>query len=158
MFHDWLDECLRQLRRAGIGQFRHLQPESPAFQEIALPLATAQVRSEDAGADPGPYRVLALPESRFVYGIRIAYRDAAPREVRVYWTGTGQDPFTRSRRYFQYSNWGVPSGRPGEWMTTVWVCETVAQVGLQPEDEPGFFEITEVVLLVPPKNGKGPNS
>lgn len=149
MFHDWLDDCLRQLHRAGIGKFRLMRTEPPDFQEVPLPLGAALVRPGEAGTDQKPYRLLALSRPRFAYAIRVHFRGPAQREVRVYWAKEAQEHLTPSRRCIQYSTWGVDAERPGERMTTVWVCDTVAQVGLQPQDEPGSFEVTGVALLVP---------
>src|SRR5262249_52328902 len=65
--HDWLDSCLRSLHRAGVGPFRSLRPDPPAFRAVPLALPPA---GGGRLTGSGPPLQVSLDRPRFVYGIR----------------------------------------------------------------------------------------
>jgi len=150
-----LYEALTLLHRGGTGKFRSLH-EDPAFQELAVKLAPADVRLarwndgrvEVTGIDPWVRFDLPLPV--FVCGIRVRYShagtDGSPAHFRMAWSRPGQRDFPAEQ---QYGNWGLPTGP--DRTTTVWVDDQVAQIRIQPDNRPCEFTIAELTLLVAPQ-------
>jgi hypothetical protein len=149
-----LHEALTLLHQGGIDKFRSLQ-EDPAFQELAVNLAPADVRLarwndgrvEVTGIDPWVRFDLTAPV--FVSGIRMRYSHAAidgsPAHFRLAWRRPGQRDFPAEQ---QYGNWGLPTGP--DRTTTVWVDDQVAQIRIQPDNRPCEFTIAELTLLIAP--------
>jgi hypothetical protein len=88
--HPFLEDCLRALHRAGIGDFRLLKDEWPTFREIALPLEAAVSGETMEGDGIRPegtaetYRLFLLAEPWFVYGIRLTYWVPRPSRATIW--------------------------------------------------------------------------
>ncbi len=148
---------LLNAKRSGFGSFASLQ-EDPAFREIRLPLEPAAVHditwdrgiARPIGGDP--YVVFALPEERFVGGVRLKYShegrpDGTPEPIRTSWKKGGQDRFnglqTRLNRFHCLG--------PGDETLTTWIGGTIQQIRIRLDITKGAYEmrISELVLLVP---------
>jgi hypothetical protein len=152
-FHDWLGGHLRALCHARVGPFRSLRLELPDYREVPLPVPPS-CSGQGAGdgrvgprAGERPYLLLELPGPRFVCGIRLTCRDAPYRDgiwyfTHLYWNNSGRDEFTPARRY-------IHCWRPERRTVTVWVHDTVEQLRIDTDGEPGAPGLSEVVLLVP---------
>jgi hypothetical protein len=179
--HDLLAEYLPMLRRAGVGRFVFLR-DDPAFREVPVPLeptalynvtwdhGTAQATGEYPSID------FALPEPRYVCGIRIRYAHANPEGtlplVLIKWKGPAQAEFsqepvrTEGAGEINYKNVKIYKNSPtgdravwerGTWSrindaettVTAWICDTVATIRIHPDLKPGVFRLSELVLLVP---------
>ncbi len=157
-------DYLPMLRRAGIGQYRRLQPDPP-FREIALPLeptAVSQVTwKEDTayGVGNAPSLVFALPGDTYAAGIRLTYAASDGRlpYVTVYWRSSEEPDFTRAQSWKQSptgdrANWarGTWTRRHDEATTMdVWVCDSVKEIRVDPDVRPGVSRIARLVVLVP---------
>ena len=139
------------LREARIGPFRSLR-DSPAFRETSLPLHPASVSllrwegttAHVTGVDP--QITFALPQARYVAGIRIKYSHSnpqgAPARFQLAWKRPGQVGFPDGQRY---TNWNLPTGNGQE--TIVWVDDTLDRFRIQPDNQPCEFRIDQIVLL-----------
>ncbi len=159
--NDVLESSLQSLRRAGFGSFRFLS-DGPPLQEVTLPAEPCHVdqvtRREDGGWEVGPNSnlVFALPEPRFVVGIRIRYRLAKGQGnsayLQTFWKRSDQEAFTDpgaegpNERFHESRT--VEAG-PGEKVLTVWVWDAIDQFRIHPDNQPCTFQISEIRLLVP---------
>jgi hypothetical protein len=162
-YHGWLEYCLRALLRIGSGPFRDLQDERRALREVRLPVppaGTGRAPGPPKGVTEEPYCVLALERPTFVCGLRVTYRTISYSErelhfysyssqggkpspcLYVYWKRPGQEGFTKAQRYTQFRNLGEDT-------QTIWVYDSIDQLCIHPDTEPGVFRLAEVVLLVP---------
>jgi hypothetical protein len=157
--HPWLEDCLRSLHRAGIGDFRLLKDEWPTLREVALPpeAAVSGETTEGDGLRPEgtaeTYRLFLLAKPRFVYGIRLNYwvqpGDKRIPFIKVYWKRSDQAGFPLAQRYIQYPNWGETIGPSGQRTIRIWVYGRIGQLRIHPHDESGRFGVLAVTLLVP---------
>ncbi len=150
---DVLSRELDALRTHQIGRFRDLRP-NPPFEEVPLPLDPVDVRLarwnegtvEVTGVDP--QLTFALPESRYVAGVRLRYSHenaaGAPARFQLSWSQPGQPGFPASQRY---ANWALPTGP--DHTTTIWIDAPVERLRIQPDNRPGTFRLHEMTLLVP---------
>jgi hypothetical protein len=156
---DKLENCLRGLRDARLGEYRNLPPD-PQLREVLLaldPLDSHNVqwkRGTGRGTGVQSYLTFELKEPTYVTGVRIKYsgtnalssvpwlhitwRDSSKNEEFVEPGGTG-------RRHFH--PWLLPSGQEVE--IPVWICDTLDQIRIYPDRVPCDFTISEIVLLVP---------
>lgn len=143
---------LRAFHQAGIGVFKDLR-EDPPFREIPLPVepvAVEQLTWSDGtarGSGPDSYLLFALPEPRYVAGIRIAYTHAnqsgSSPVFRACWKGKGQTDFSPGQ---SFSSRYLDTGQAA---VTLYIGEVVEQLRLYPDDRPFQFYIESMVLLVP---------
>ncbi len=163
---DILIDYMPMLREAGVGQFRFLRA-NPPFREVPVrlvPIGLNQVRWE-AGTAYGtgnyPYLVFAVPENRYVYGVRLKYsswnEECNLPYVSIYWKRPDQTEFTKDQ-FWKYSPTGDRANwERGTWLrlndsettVTVWISETIDQLRIHPDLRPGVFKISEITLMVP---------
>src|SRR5262249_26096387 len=145
---------MRKLRDAHVGLFRLLK-EDPPMREIPLPVTpviTNQMTWENGkGVADGdtPFLVFSLNESVYVAGIRLRYaypeyRGGSP-PFSLEWKRADQSDFRPDQRFWSDT---IDTG-PGEHVMTVWVLDTIQQLLIRPNNQPGFFDLYEIVLLVP---------
>jgi hypothetical protein len=168
-FHPHQDiplEYLPMLRAAGVGRYGALR-DDPPFREVPISLAPTELRevrwSDSTGQVSGsdPFIVFSLPSDRYVAGIRLKYRyhaeDGSLPYIGVRWKRADQPSFS-SDAFKKYS----PTGDRANWergtwtrrnatetTLTVWLSDTIGQIGITPNFVPGVFRITELSLLVP---------
>lgn len=163
---DIVADYLVLLRRAGIGQYRSLQPEPP-FHTIPVglsPVASDRLRWSDSTAqvDWGkPYLLFELPELQRIEGIRLRYRyqsdDGTLPYIGIHWRPSAEREFA-PERFYKYS----PTGDRANWergawtrlhdsttSLTVWIADTVRQIRITPDFRPAVFRIAELSLLRP---------
>ena len=152
---DRLGQLLPILRAGRIGPFEKLS-DDPPFEEIPVPVDPVHVSlirwksptAEIIGVDPQV--TFALPQPRYVAGIRIRYAHAnpqgAPARFVTTWSGPGDRGEEEDRRY---ANWNLPTGRDRE--TTIWIDDTIEQFQIQPDNQPGTFRFNAITLLIPRK-------
>jgi hypothetical protein len=148
-----LADGLHMLQQAGFGPYRELQAD-PAFVEIPVPLTPTSVNQVTWEGDTGqatdadPYLVFALPQPRFVAGIKVRFchanREGTGPVFRMSWKKSDGDDFTERRRWTER----LPPSGP-EVCLTIWVVDTVGQFRLHPDDKPCDFQISKICLLVP---------
>lgn len=164
--HDTPNEYMPMLRQAGVGSFRFLKKDPP-FREFTLPLVPArlnEVKWVDRIAyatGTAPYLVFNLPVERYLSGVRLKYTYTSPTGtcpyVGLFWKRHAQNKFT-SLQFYKYS----PTGDKATWCRgtwerlndreatmTVWICDTVGQLRINPDFKPGIFTIYEISLLYP---------
>jgi hypothetical protein len=154
LFHPTHTRYMPLLHRAGIGVFRDLQ-ENPAFREVSLPvklLLGNQLRWETDTAhttDVTSYLEFGLDKPALVCGIELHYRHANSQGTRplfqMFWKGPEQQKFTDSQRYADH----YPETGPGDHTLAVWIGETIERFRIYPDNQPCFFHISKIVLLVP---------
>ena len=159
---------LPMLKRARVHGYAALREDS-AFQVVPLdlrPVATTQLEWHDSTArvaGPNPALLFRLPADRLVAAIRLRYRyrsdDGMLPYIGIRWKPSSQATFV-PERYYKYSPTGDRANwERGTWDTigdsatslTVWISDTVGELGITPDFRPGDFRIDELSLLV-----KGP--
>ena len=163
---DIVADYLRLLRDAKVGPYGALRPEE-AFRAMPVPLEpieTEQLEWRDSTArvqGPKPALLFELPADRYVEGIRLRYQyksdDGTLPYIGVRWRPSSQREFV-PERFYKYSptgdraNWERGAWtRLGDSVTTltIWIDDTVRQVGITPDFRPATFRIVELSLLVP---------
>lgn len=150
---DALAGYFRQLRRAGIGPFRTLQ-DDPPFRAAPVPPTPSKVSllrwegrtARVTGVDP--WITFALPRPRYVAGVRLRYAHSNPAGLsarfKLSWKRADQADFPATQ---EFAIWGLDSGTGRE--VTVWVCDTIDAIRIQPDNRPCEFRIDALDLLVP---------
>ncbi len=150
-----LRESLEMLHQAGIGKFRSLRLD-PRFREQAVALGPGNgegkrgypLQVELAGVDSWIH--FDLPAPVRVSGIRMRYTqftpDDLPARFRMAWQRPEQRNYPADQ---QYTNWNFPGGN--DVATTIWVDDIVSRFRIQPDNRPGRFTISDLVLLVSPQ-------
>jgi hypothetical protein len=163
---DMPQRYLPMLKRAGVGQYGALQLDPP-FRAMPLelnPVETTQLSWHDSTAQvrgPRPALLFRLPADRFVDGIRLRYRytseDGTLPYIGIRWKPTSQAEFV-PERFYKYSPTGDRANwERGTWDTihdsstalTVWISDTVREIGITPDFRPAVFKIDELSLLIP---------
>jgi len=177
MNQDILTDYLPMLQRAGVGKFRFLQA-NPPMREVSVPLRPAvlnevtwkQGMAQGVGKKD-PYLVFVLPESRYVYGLRLKYsysnQDSTAPCRFVYWKRGDQDDFpedqhSQSCPTGDRANWSNGTwirGMASESSMTVWIWDTIKEIKIYPDfktmrwftssPRPFSFHISELALLTP---------
>jgi hypothetical protein len=163
---DMPERYLPMLRRAGVGNYAALREDS-SFRVIPLdlhPVETTQLSWHDSTArvvGPRPALLFRLPGDRVVTGIRLRYRyrsdDGTLPYIGIRWKPTTQPAFVPDR-FYKYS----PTGDRANWergtwdaihdsatTLTVWISDTVGEIGITPDFRPAVFRIDELSLLEP---------
>lgn len=154
-----LGERLAMLRDAGLGPYKEIAASAPtaaaSLREVPVPIeivGSNQVAIENGAiraTGEDPYVVLALPEPRFVAGIRLTFTltngDGVPASTQVYWRRSGQNDFEESGRNVALT---VPVG-PAERTETVWTYDEIDGFRIDPDRRPCELRLARVVLLVP---------
>jgi hypothetical protein len=154
--NDLVTAGFNHLHHAGIGAFRHLAAD-PALREVALPptppVLSRSTLQNGGGRCPGKDSAVsfALQGPRAVAAIRVKFTLAcqeptAPRaQFQISWKNGTDTPGPEGEGS---SHWTVGT-EPGEKTLTVWVQDTIDQFRIQPDTQPGVFQITQIALLVP---------
>jgi hypothetical protein len=163
---DMPERYLVMLQGAGVGGYAALRADSGLRVEpIDLtPVQTSQLewRTDSVARVQGPNPALTfrLPADRLVEGIRLRYRyrsdDGALPYIGIRWKPTSQATFV-PERFYKYSPTGDRANwERGTWDTigdsattlTVWVEDTVREIGITPDFRPATFRIDELSLVV----------
>jgi hypothetical protein len=177
MNQDILTDYLPMLQRAGVGKFRLLQ-ENPPMREVLVPLqpvilneVTWQQGMAHGVGKKDPYLVFALPENRYVYGLRLKYsysnqENTAPCRF-VYWKRGDQNDFTEDQQSHSCPTGDRANWSRGTWIRamasessmTVWICDAIKEIKIYPDfktmrwftssPRPFIFQISELALLAP---------
>ena len=161
-FHGWLGDLLQALHRAGIGDFKYLQPKGPSFREIPLPIGPTASDPTVLG-DPGiqgikddQNLILAVSEPIFVYGIRVTYHGGLHAEsgkppcLQVFWKRDDQEEFTRAQRYILYLGPDMGAGwLGGEGTETIWIHGVIDRIRINLENNFTNTNRLNLSLLVP---------
>ena len=154
-----LEECLKSLRDARIGEYRNLPPD-PRLREVRLTLDPVDSYNVEwkggAGRGTGahPYLTFDLKRPTYVTGVRIKYssKNAVGKNpwFQMTWRNSqkSEDFVERGgpgRRRFLH--WLLPLGKEVEF--PVWICNTLDQIRIYPDKRPCEFTISEIVLLLP---------
>lgn len=95
-----------------------------------------------------PWITLALPRPRYVAGVRIRYAYSTPAGLgarfKLSWKRADQADFSATQ---EFAVWGQDSVTSRE--VTVWACDSIAAIRIQPDDRPCEFRIDALDLLVP---------
>lgn len=163
---DMAARYLPMLKRAQVGRYAALR-EDAAFRPVPVDLRPAEATelvwhdSTARVAGPRPALLFRLPADRVVAGIRLRYRyrsdDGTLPYIGLRWKPSAQPEFT-PERYYKYS----PTGDRANWergtwdaihdsatTLTIWISDTVGEVGITPDFRPAVFRIDELSLLVP---------
>jgi hypothetical protein len=129
----------------------------PAFQAIPLDVAQRVLRMqhmtvvgddlEGSGADASV--ILALPEPRFIYGIRfkVDYGETKePALCHVQWRQSGRNEFSETERTVSVERL---NDVVHEHVVGVWVNDTVDQIVISPEFKACAGRLSQIELLVP---------
>jgi hypothetical protein len=160
------ERYLPMLQRARVGNYGALREDS-AFRAIPLdlhPVEISELTWHDSTArvvGPRPALLFRLPADRLVTGIRLRYRyhsdDGTLPYIGIRWKPSSQPAFV-PERFYKYSPTGDRANwERGTWDTihdsattlTVWISDTVSEVGITPDFRPAIFKIDELTLLVP---------
>jgi hypothetical protein len=155
------DSALRSLRDAGIGDYRHLPPDS-RFREVAPDVrraATHNLQWKDAArgvgraTDTQPYVLFDLKEPTYVAGLRLRYSSRNAEGInatcQVLWRNSQKNEQFLDRLSMEprsYLYWLTPPGEPTD--ITVWICDVLDQLRVYPDKRPCDFTIDEIVLLL----------
>jgi hypothetical protein len=163
---DVAERYLPMLKQAGVGRYTALQLNAP-FRAIPLdlqPVRAALLTWSDSTArvvGPKPELLFRLPTDRWVTGIRLRYRyrseDGTLPYIGIRWKPSSQPEFV-PERFYKYS----PTGDRANWergtwdaiqdsatTLTIWISDTVRELGITPDFRPASFRIDELSLLVP---------
>ncbi len=157
---------LPMLARAGVGGYAALRKDSTIR---ALPLELRPVEATELVwhdstarvAGPRPALRFRLPHDRYVAGLRLRYRyrsdDGTLPYIGLRWK-RGADSAFVPERFYKYS----PTGDRAHWergtwdavgdsatTMTIWISDTIGEVGITPDFRPADFRIVELSLLVP---------
>lgn len=95
-----------------------------------------------------PWITFALPRPRYVAGVRLRYAHSNPAGLSARFNLSGkradQADFPATQ---EFAIWGLDSGTGRE--VTVWVCDTIDAIRIQPDNRPCEFRIDALDLLVP---------
>jgi hypothetical protein len=147
----------RMLKAAGLEPFAQMK-EGPPVTEYPMPVIPSGVYEmtwqgqTGHGSGSDPQVMFALPEAKFVCGLRIRC-SYPPREG-----PTGGDDPRFSMLHIFWSDCGA--GKTGEYQrllqrggqehcVTVWIYERIKSFRIQPDEQPCDFRITGIELLVP---------
>jgi hypothetical protein len=163
---DIVADYLQLLRDAKVGRYRDLK-EADDFGVLPVPLQpmeAEQLEWRDSTArveGPKPALLFQLPGDRYVEGIRLRYQyasdDGTLPYIGIRWKPSSQSEFVPAR-YYKYSPTGDRANwKQGAWTRlndsvttlTIWIGDTVQQVGITPDFRPATFRIAELSLLVP---------
>jgi hypothetical protein len=159
------ERYLPMLKRANIRFYGSLQLDRP-FGAIPLrldPVETTLLTWHDSTArviGPKPALRFRLPADRLVAGIRLRYRyrsdDGMLPYIRISWKSSSEAEFA-PERFYKYS----PTGDRANWergtwdaiqdsatTLTVWISDTVREIGITPDFRPAVFKVDELSLLV----------
>jgi hypothetical protein len=159
-------DYLPMLRTAGIGVYRHLREDPPA-RTVALDLtptalAGATWRDSTLTAIANEASVdFTLPSERYVTGLRLRFqftsRDGTLPFVGLCWKRRGQRDYP-AKNYKKYS----PTGDWANWERGAWtrlddstttvtvaLADTVGEIRVLSNYDPGVLRIRELVLLEP---------
>jgi hypothetical protein len=153
-YHEAVLPCFRALQQLGFEPYQFAPREPPLTHEL-FPLGLPPVEVRDATWENGTCRilgerptvVLALPSPRFVYAIRFTYRyDLAVAEscFRVYWRRGGTEEFDDMRSM----TFHLPV-KQEEQTFTIYICEEIDQLRVQPAEHPGVLHLSKIELLLP---------
>lgn len=154
----------RMLKAAGLEPFDRLQ-EGPPFTECELPVIPSGVYEMSWQGETGhgngcdPQVMFALPQSRFVCGLRIrcsyppqegATGIAGPKfsMFHLTWSEPGLGASAKANEYRQLLERGGQ-----EHCVIVWVYARIKNFRIQPDEQPCDFRITGIELLVPRDEG-----
>jgi hypothetical protein len=165
---DMPERYLPMLQRAHVGNYGLLRQDS-AFRVTPIdlhPVETTQLTWEDSTArvvGPRPALLFRLPSDRLVTAIRLRYRyrsdDGTLPYIGIRWKPGSQSEFV-PERFYKYSPTGDRANwERGTWDTihdsattlTVWISDTVGEVGITPDFRPAVFKIDELSFLLPEK-------
>jgi hypothetical protein len=148
--HTYLEKCLHMLHRAGFGFYGSLQ-DSPPFHRI--PLAVESVALHHArwqngaikGQGKDAYFRVALPEPRFIAGIRIAFScpNTPQTEFRLAWRRRANDLFPENPQFV------LNPLRTESAELIVYVGDSVSELRFYPDKEPWIMKVKELSLLIP---------
>jgi len=153
----WLADRLRQLKQAGLGQFR-LMKDDPVYQteffQVRSIVSRQIVWHDEIAHGPGKdsFLTFALQEPRFIFAVRLKYTmgsgsdRATPNFFQMFWRRSDQNHFTESERNFRRM---VGAGEGEKRTLTVWVDDAIDQFRIHPDNKPFAVKISEIVLLVP---------
>src|SRR5262249_31908446 len=124
------------------------QAEPMAAQPLGLdPIAMNQMTwTEHAGEGLGddPYLVFKLPETEYVYCVRIRFvlnnTDHKCCLFQSYWTQNNRTPFTERHCTALYAI--VPEAH--EQVLTIWINQPIELIRLDPDMRPCHFELKEM--------------
>lgn len=152
-----LGEGMRMLHRSGIGPFRSMQADPP-LREVplsAVPDALDQMTWEGntgRGTGNNPSVIFALPEPRFVAGIRITYSypdtDGSPLYFRAFWKRSDLEDFNERRSYLN----AFLERASGERTVTIWVGDIIDKFSIFPDNKSGFFKVSSITIMVPERS------
>jgi hypothetical protein len=165
--------ALRQMRQAGMPQFRHMTPD-PAFRAVALPVTPIGVNQMiwhngvgySSTGNPGQASVdFAFTEPRFVYAIRLevsygpqtsgwaAFRISWRNSNRGTWRGEkisgckGGDSLRVET--IPHDLWARRYRAGSRKSLTIWINSTIDGFRICPDTKPFSFSLSEITLLVP---------
>ena len=154
---EWTAQGLQMLQQAGIEPFTHLR-EDPPLAEIPVdtkPSETNQIVWTDGmgqGSGENSYLLYSLPRPIFVAAIRITYsltnREGVPAHFEMNWTSSARGNLDEGRGY---ETTFMETGS-GEHSATIYVCDTISQIRVSPDNRPFTFRISSMILLVPEEN------
>jgi hypothetical protein len=161
---------LPMLARAGVGGYAALRQDSTlrAVPIELRPVEAAQLVWHDSTArvaGPRPALRFRLPYDRYVAGLRLRYRyrsdDGTLPYIGLQWKRRADSLFAAGH-FYKYS----PTGDRFHWeratwdaigdsatTMTVWISDTVGEIGITPDFRPADFRIVELSLLIA---GDGP--
>jgi hypothetical protein len=163
---DMPERYLPMLQRAGVGRYVHLRGDT-GLSEVPIDLIPVETTQLSWGVDsvarvqgPNPALLFRLPGDRFVEGIRLRYRyrsdDGTLPYIGIRWKPNSQAAFV-PERFYKYSPTGDHANwERGTWDTigdsattlTVWVGDTVREIGITPDFRPATFRIDKLSLVV----------
>jgi hypothetical protein len=145
--------------------------ENPEFEELPVPFHPAGLQSADwreptaYTSSPDASIEFRVPETPFVAGIRVRYTtrnaDGTFPAFQLHWRNDQQPPYNYERWYSHSPVGDRIDWTRGSWVRrgdtetemTVWVCDRVAGIRIEPDLKPCEFRISDLTLLLP-KQGK----
>jgi len=130
-----------------------LPPDTLALPLPLRPMSVQDLECEDDRcrcAGEGPALVFALDPPRYVYALRVRYRlRTAGTAAQVSWRADPQAEFQSDRGLQQ-----LPATGDEQAAQTVWVLDRAGQFRLAFPTPPCDFRLAEIVVLLPPGQGR----
>jgi hypothetical protein len=142
------------LQRKGIEPFRSANVRAAKWVPASdAPIETTAMTWEGGTGkgDQTSHLTITLPESRFVYVVRLRYAHEGSRKANfeMHWRKTGTNEFGDGARVYRRE---IPTG-DNTHMLTILVNDSIDQIRLRPDDKSFQFRLEEVALLVPDDSG-----
>jgi hypothetical protein len=151
-YRRYMEGCLKELRKAGIGVFGHLRDMPPSQQRLLNPVpgSTDEMTWRERvgrGSGTNPTMTFTLDRPQKVYGMYLecsldhGNNEREPAAFQVSWKSSQTGAL-------HVDSPQVDAGK-GIREVLIWMNDTIDRFQVRPDDRPCTIEISRIILLVP---------